>query len=557
MTDPGSMSGVWVLVPARGGSKGIRGKNLRPLAGRPLIRHVLDELSRVVPRERLIVSTDDSLIAHIVEGSAVVHRRSPELADDRSTLDDVAVDVARWALQRGAVADDVLITVQPTSPFLRAASLCEAAARFAEGAGSVVSVRDDRGLRWTRDEQGNPSPLFSARVNRQWLPASYVETGGMIGARIGEIIARGTRIVEPVALVELGPVEGLDIDTYGDWVVAEFHVSRRRIAIRADAGPDLGMGHVYRAYALYLELHDHDVRVFTRDDEAHRLGADFLRSHDVAVETVADEEDFLGCLERFAPDVVVVDMLDTDEAYMSPIRSLTPFLVAVEDLGPGSQLADIVINDLYTDLYAAENHWYGVRYAVLGPQFERVAPPADLRPEVRRILVTFGGADPSGLTAKALSAIAETGFAGEVTVVLGPGYPHGQVDLAEYGLNGTVLRAVTDLAVIMHDCDIAVTSAGRTVTELMTQGVPTIALCQNMRELMHTHASSPFGVTNLGLGKHVTVSTLAEHVALLVHDTRLRAAMRARMLAAVRDRSNRRIVADLMAAAQALRKRKE
>lgn len=72
--------------------------------------------------------------------------------------------------------------------------------------------------------------------------------------------------------------------------------------------------------------------------------------------------------------------------------------------------------------------------------------------------------------------------------MLGPGYPHGQVDLAEYGLNGTVLRAVTDLAVIMHDCDIAVTSAGRTVTELMTQGVPTIALCQNMRELMHTHA---------------------------------------------------------------------
>lgn len=64
-------------------------------------------------------------------------------------------------------------------------------------------------------------------------------------------------------------------------------------------------------------------------------------------------------------------------------------------------------------------------------------------------------------------------------------------------------------------------------------------------------------MTNLGLGKHVTVSTLAEHVALLVHDTRLRAAMRARMLAAVRDRSNRRIVADLMAAAQALRKRKE
>lgn len=557
MSDPGTLDGIWIMVPARGGSRGIRGKNLRTLAGRPLILHVLDELSRVVPRERLIVSTDDSLIAHTVEGRAMVHQRPSELADDRSTLDEVAVAVARWARERGAAESDVLITVQPTSPFLRAASVREAAGRFAAGAASVVSVRDDRGLRWTLDEGGRPAPLFSRRVNRQWLPPSFVETGGMIGARMGDIVARGTRIVEPVSLVELGLVEGLDIDTYADWAVAEFHASRRRVVIRADAGPDLGMGHVYRAYALFLELHDHDVRVVVRDDEAHRLGADFLAGHDVSLERVADEAAFHGYLEGFEPDVVIVDMLDTDEEYMAPIRKLTPFLVAVEDLGPGAQLADIVINDLYTDFYAAENHWYGVRYAVLGPQFESVAALPVMRAEVGRILVTFGGADPRGLTTKALSAIAETEFDGEVTVVLGPGYRHGEIDLAEYRLRGTVLRAVTDLAVVMRDCDVALTSAGRTVTELMTQGIPTIALCQNMRELMHTHASSPFGVTNLGLGEHVTVGTLAQHVALLLGDARLRAAMRARMLAAVRDRSNSRIVADIMAAAEASRQRKE
>ena len=55
------MADTWIVVPARGGSKGIRGKNLRPLAGRPLILHVLDEMACIVPRERLVVTTDDSI----------------------------------------------------------------------------------------------------------------------------------------------------------------------------------------------------------------------------------------------------------------------------------------------------------------------------------------------------------------------------------------------------------------------------------------------------------------------------------------------------------------
>ncbi len=557
MADSDSLANVWILVPARGGSKGIRGKNLRLLAGRPLLLHVLEEAGRLVPRERLIVSTDDSSICRAVEDWAIVHERSAELADDRATLDDVAVAVAEWALGRGASPGDVLLTVQPTSPFVRAASIRAAVACLAEGARSVISVKDDRGLRWGRDEQGEPQPLFAERVNRQWLPPTWAETGGVIGARLSDIVQRGTRIIDPIALIELDPIEGLDIDTYADWAVAEFYASRRRIVIRADAGLTLGMGHVYRALALFLELHDHDVRVAVRTDEAHSLGAEFLRQHDVAVEGIEEDRDFLRLLEVIEPDIVVVDMLDTDISYMEDVRSRAPFLVTIENLGPGAQMADIVINDLYTDFYAAENHWYGVRYAILGPQFERIGPLPAMRASVSRILVSFGGADPQCLTRKALEAIAEIGFQGEVTVVLGPGYPHGDVDLAEFGVCGKVLRAVSDLAVLMRDCDLAITSAGRTVTELMTQGIPTIALCQNMRELMHTHASSPFGVTNLGLGEHITPSALAKHLTVLLGDTRLRESMRARMLSAVRDRSNRRIVEDVLAAAECRRRGKE
>jgi spore coat polysaccharide biosynthesis predicted glycosyltransferase SpsG len=111
------------------------------------------------------------------------------------------------------------------------------------------------------------------------------------------------------------------------------------------------------------------------------------------------------------------------------------------------------------------------------------------------------------------------------------------------------------MADVMREADIAITSAGRTVTELMVLGIPTIALCQNQRELTHTHASSTFGVTNLGLGSEVSAARLAEHIRGLTDDLHVRQTMRARAFAAVAGRSNRRIAERILEAAESARER--
>jgi spore coat polysaccharide biosynthesis predicted glycosyltransferase SpsG len=107
------------------------------------------------------------------------------------------------------------------------------------------------------------------------------------------------------------------------------------------------------------------------------------------------------------------------------------------------------------------------------------------------------------------------------------------------------------MAQLMRQAHLAITSAGRTVTELMTLGVPTVALSQNLRELRHTHASSPFGVMNLGLGEHVDVQSLASHVSMIIGDRALREDMRSRALASVRGRSNRALVRRILEEASA------
>lgn len=553
---PGAMAdlfeGAWFVLPARGGSKGVPRKVLRHLGGKPLILHSLHRLAQRLPRERLIVSTDSAEIASVCEPFAMIHPRSAELAGDAVTLDDVAVAVAGWLKDRGASDGDLFMTLQPTSPFLSLATLERGLGLLRAGAGSLLTVQKDGHLRWTRDEQGKPAPLYKARVNRQWAAPCFVETGGIIAARIGDVLAHKTRIVQPVELLELNEMEGLDIDTHADWAMAEYFAQRKRIVIRGDASPTRGMGHVHRMLALAYELASHRVTLVTRRDGGNQLGATFLGAAPFELAAIDDEAEFLALLEREQPDIAILDVLNTEPDYVQAVHAHAKVVVSFEDLGPGARFADIVINDLYTDLSPQENHWYSVQYSIVGPTFENTLPRPELREQVEKVLISFGGTDPNNLTLKALAALQQLRFGGEVIVVLGPGYAHPPFELSAFGLRGEVHQSVQNMAQLTREADVALTSAGRTVTELMTMGVPMITICQNMHELRHTHASSPYGVINLGLGQHIDPATLAEHLRLLIDDKRLRADMRARGFAAVHERSNKRVAESILKAAQAI-----
>jgi len=408
-------------------------------------------------------------------------------------------------------------------------------------------VREDRHLRWRQTVSG-PAPAYTERVNRQWLPMEYAETGGVIACDLASIVATGTRVVDPIQLLVLRDDECLDIDTFSDWAVAEHLVRKRRITIRADGSRSLGMGHITRALALCSVLADHDIMLVCREDGEYALGAEVVRAAGVPLQTISSPAGFITSLSLIDPDIVVLDVLDTEEPFVQSIRARGSFVVAIEDLGPGSRVADLVINDLYTDAYPADNHWYGVEFALLGTQFEAVPPVLETSELVDHILVAFGGTDPQNLTVKALEALQMLEYRGHVSVVLGPGYSHQEIDLTAFALNGTVHPTVKNMAALMHGADLALTSAGRTVTELMTQGVPTLAMCQNRRELLHTHASAPFGVVNIGLGEHVATATLAHHIDALF-DESLRRSMHDRMLKAISCRSNRRIANLILSAA--------
>lgn len=543
MTADMSDSSTWIMIPARGGSRGVPRKNVRLLGGLPLIVHVIRAALESCDADKIIVITDDDEIDAVASAEGVRIVREGKTTG-RATLDDVALKVADEIEKLGAAPDDIFLTIQPTCPFLRPVRIDEARQAFDDGAGCVITVVDDRHLGWRMDAEGNPEPDYEARVNRQMLPPQFRESGAIIGCRLRNLRQHGTRIVAPIRLIEVGKQESLDIDDFSDWAVAEYIASRRRIVIRADASETMGMGHAYRAIAVAQELARHRIVIAT--DSAMPLGQALFSEYPFEVVTVDGSDGFLAFLETDKPDLVILDQLDTERGYVRAIRQLAGNVVTFEDLGAGALEADVLVSDLYMNLDVADDRQLaGISNAILAPSFETSLKPAPFRENPENVLVVFGGTDPSRLTERALQALAQAKFAGHVTVVLGPGADK-SVTLERFGLNGEIRKDVKHMPGLMQQADLAISSGGRTVTELVSLGVPVLCLCQNEKELTHTHASARYGVVNLGLGALVDVDTVANHIERLLGSVELRQTLRSRALHETRGRSNTAIIDRIM-----------
>lgn len=527
---------AWALIPARGGSTGVPRKNVRYLGDKPLIAHTISA-ARDVLGENVVVITDDDEIGEIAEHFGAKVLREPR-TNGKATLDEVVMRTIPELLALGAKPNEVLLTVQPTCPFLTPARIEQALAEFAAGAASVITVVDDRHLGWQIDENGKPTPDYQARVNRQLLPPQFRESGAIIGARIDNILDKGTRIIQPIALIELPAKEAIDIDTFADWAVAEHYATRKQIVFRTDASKSLGMGHVYRTLAVAQELARHELVIVLSQDQ--ELGQAFFAEYPFRVELVANDDEFVRFVRANATDLVILDRLNNDAAIVSSLKE-TAKVVTFEDLGEGAKLADLLISDLYLNPAVSNEHQLaGVENAILAPTFESLPRKAQIEESVDDILLLFGGTDPSNLAVKSLEALEQLGFGGLVTVVRGIGAD--EIDFSKYSLKLNPLSNVKNMPAVMVKADLALSSAGRTITELACLGVPTICMAQNAKELTHAHTTEANGVKMLGLGNDVSTEELAASIQALIDNYEERRTLSENALRATSTRSNTKVV---------------
>ncbi|HID61546.1 MAG TPA: UDP-2,4-diacetamido-2,4,6-trideoxy-beta-L-altropyranose hydrolase [Anaerolineae bacterium] len=524
------MREVLVVIPARGGSKGIPRKNVRLLAGIPLIAHAIRTSRAAQTVRRVVVTTDDEEIATIARRyGAEVIQRPPALAEDAVTLDPVVYHAVTTLEADQRYRPDIVVTVQPTSPLLRAQTINRAVELLRSGRfDTVISVVEDTHLFWTRNKAGQYVPMYESRLNRQFLPPMYRETGAILASR-RQVITPESRIGPRVTLVELPPEEAVDIDTHFDWWMAEKSLARRRVVLRTDGSHQIGLGHVYRCLTLASRILDHEVTFVMSSDLT--LGTSLVRQHHYSV--VESKGDPLETIRRLSPDIVINDILDTTSDYVDALREMGAFVVNFEDLGAGAVRAHLVVNSLYDSPVPLPNHVWGPEYACLREEFYS-APTKRVQPEVRQVLLTFGGVDQGNLTIKVLRALDEVPGGFQVDVILGLGYTHSEeLRTLRPGLRRPprIHHNVRSMSEYIHKADLVITSAGRTVLEVAAIGTPCLVLAQNEREMRHLHARSENGVVNLGLGHQVPEAFLVATLRELVENVELRREMNRRLLA--------------------------
>lgn len=219
------------MVPARGGSKGVPRKNIRLLAGEPLIGHTLRTAMNVVEIDLLVVSTDDAEIAAVSSSYGVrVVDRPARLASDDSPTEAALIQVLE-ALETEGQLFDIVLVLEPTSPFRSTGTIARAIAACGAGpAASILAVRETReNIGFIRDGCFRPV-IPGAPRRRQERQPMYVESSTIYACRVDYLRRTGTLVAEDWGALVVPEVEAADINTEDDFQMVELLMLKRRQA---------------------------------------------------------------------------------------------------------------------------------------------------------------------------------------------------------------------------------------------------------------------------------------------------------------------------------------
>lgn len=213
------------LIPARGGSKGLPGKNIIKLAGKPLILHTIEAAHQSGMFRQVVVTTDDEAIASVSRAAgAEVLMRPVELAQDNSS----SLDVIEHALAAYGLTKGYFCLLQPTSPLRNDAHIREAVARLMETrAPSIISAcelehhplkslirQSDGGYVAVRQLEDLVSP-------RQALPQAIAPNGAIYLCDIARFCSGEGLFYPDTAFYLMSAKDSVDIDIYSDLALAE------------------------------------------------------------------------------------------------------------------------------------------------------------------------------------------------------------------------------------------------------------------------------------------------------------------------------------------------
>ena len=234
---------VLVIIPARGGSKGIPRKNIRLLAGYPLIAYSIEIARQSKLVTRIIVSTDDEEIADVARqlGAEVPFLRPPELAQDDTRDLPVFQHALNWLHENEGYIPRAVVQLRPTTPIRERDSLDRAIKLLfdhpdADSVRAVVIPDKNPFKMWTIRPDGMIEPLIQLdeipeayNAPRQSLPDAYWHSGQIDVIRPETLLDKNSMSGDNIVPIILDPLYSVDIDTMDTWQYAEWVIRSHKL----------------------------------------------------------------------------------------------------------------------------------------------------------------------------------------------------------------------------------------------------------------------------------------------------------------------------------------
>ena len=220
---------IVAIIPAREGSKGIPGKNIKELCGKPLITYIIETALKVEELDRVIVSTEDKEIAEVAKkcGAEVPFMRPEGLARDETPTLPVLQHAVKYIEENENYMPDIVVLLYATSPLLKAERVSEAIEMLKEGEfDSVLSVEEDKGHYWI-EKDGKHARLYPKDPkNRQFEKPLLKENGAIYVYKRDVLMKEGKINSGKRGLLIMQKEESIDIDEPIDFEIAEFFMRR-------------------------------------------------------------------------------------------------------------------------------------------------------------------------------------------------------------------------------------------------------------------------------------------------------------------------------------------
>jgi spore coat polysaccharide biosynthesis protein SpsF len=587
---------VVAVIQARMGSTRLPGKVLKPIAGKPLLWHIVHRLKACHLLEDIAVATSvnpaDEAIVEWCNQEGVTVLRGPE--------DDV---LARFAQAAEKLDADIILRVSSDAPFIDAGFVDHLVATLIEQDGDYVLLEQGAETAHVGVDPFSRRALDRLMMDAAHDPAAREHVTGYFKLNPGfvkvvraapypALARKGGRLTvdTPDDLAFIEALHARSAARAGEASLADLllllerepelnrinaHVTQKAIGqaapsgglalIRCDGGGQFGYGHVKRMVALARSLRDRQGigAVFAlngTEDAAHPI-----RRAGFQVSMLDDEQGLREIIDANKPDILLLDgRTGPSRAELGKLKRDIAVTAVIDDGHERRLAADYAY---YPPVPGAEAlDWNGSHtlprlgweWAILGLNSNILPPNRETSRGSRpTVLVAMGGSDPHGLTLRIAKALSVLDSVFRIRFVVGTGTKDAQKvarGLVALKKNYETVEGADDLSIEYASADLALCAFGVTAYELAASGIPALYLSLNEDHLASASAFADAGMgLSLGLAGKVSDAEIARNVQWLLNKPHVRRGMRDVALSLVDGLGASRVAADLACALAAAR----